>query len=213
MPPGEDEIRESLERSRGGDALALAELRGALDRHPEIWRSYGDLAGHAIGAWVGLIAGQDLALKESLERRLDAMRKDLAGPSPTPLESLLVERALASWLQVCHADLTAARGGAMSIKQAEFARKRQDSAHRRHLAAVAALATVRKLLGAANRSSGGDPRRSIPFEPEVVVEGGGRGSGGADDGTAVGGLVLEFGRSPGGRSRRRRPGPSGQSEA
>jgi hypothetical protein len=61
---------------------------------------------------------------------------------------------LASWLQVCHADLAAARGGAISIKQAEHARKRQDSAHRRHLAAVAALATVRKLPPSAALAGG-----------------------------------------------------------
>src|SRR4051794_11419508 len=102
--PGEDEIRALLERARGGDPATLDDLRGALDRHPEIWRAYGDLALHARDAWVGLIAGPDLALRESLGRQVEAMRADLSGADPTPLEALLVDRIVACWLQVNHAD-------------------------------------------------------------------------------------------------------------
>jgi hypothetical protein len=33
-----------------------------------------------------------MAIKEMAERRLKLLRKELAGPNPTPLETLLVER-------------------------------------------------------------------------------------------------------------------------
>jgi hypothetical protein len=153
-PPAEDEVRSLLERARGGDATDLAALREALDRHPEVWRAYGDLAAHARNAWIELIAGQDLALKESLYRQIEAMRAELAGPAPSPLEALLVERIVACWLQLGQADAAVARAGNMSVPQAEYARKRQDSAHRRYLTAIGALAMLRKLLGKAVGSSG-----------------------------------------------------------
>src|SRR4051794_19956840 len=95
--PGEAEVRALLERARGGDLGAVPALRRALDDHPEIWQAYGDLAAHARRSWVELIGGPDLTLKESLELKLAAMKDDLAGPDPTPLESLLVDRIAACW--------------------------------------------------------------------------------------------------------------------
>ena len=58
-------------------------LRRAPGRTPK-WRSYGDLAAHAQRSWVELIGGPDLTLKESLERKVAAMKADLTGPEPTP---------------------------------------------------------------------------------------------------------------------------------
>ena len=43
----EDEVRELLERARGGDPATLPALREALDGRPGLWRAYGDLAAHA----------------------------------------------------------------------------------------------------------------------------------------------------------------------
>lgn len=145
-PAGEAEVRDVLFRSRGGDLTALAELRTVLDQNPQIWRDYGNLAAHARDAWIRLIAGTDLVLKESLVRQVEAMQTELAGPAPSPLETLLIERIGATWLQVAYSDAAVAQAGDISLKQAEHARKRQDSAHRRYLQAIATLATVRRLL-------------------------------------------------------------------
>jgi hypothetical protein len=144
----EDEVRELLDRARGGDPAALPALRAALDGRPELWRAYGDLAAHARGAWVELIGGADLALKESLARTASAMLAELAGPAAPALERLLAERVVATWLQVNHADALAAQAAGLSIRQASFAQGRQESAQRRHIAAAAALATLRRLLPA-----------------------------------------------------------------
>ena len=95
----EDEIRGLLGRARGGDAAALSELRAALDGHPEYCGARrGDLGRHAARAWIGLIAGPDLALQESLGRKVAAMLDELAGPGAPPLERLLAERVVAGWL-------------------------------------------------------------------------------------------------------------------
>jgi len=106
------------------------------------------LAAQAERAWIELAAGPDLLAREALARQLAALKTELAGPAPTPLERLLVERIAATWLQVNYADAVAAQARDVSVKQAELAMERQDRAHRRHLTAVAALATVRRLLPA-----------------------------------------------------------------
>src|SRR5437763_342704 len=79
------------------------------DGHPETGRAYGALADHAQAAWVHLAAGQNLFLQESLERRAAELKSDLAGEQPSALERLLVERVVATWLQVNYADAAAAR--------------------------------------------------------------------------------------------------------
>ena len=172
----EDEILGLLGRARGGDAEALPELRAALDGHPELWRAYGDLGRHAREAWIGLIGGPDLALQESLGRKVAAMLDELAGPGAPPLERLLAERVVATWLEANYADAAAAQAAGASPKQASFALKRQESAHRRHLMSIGALATLRKLLPATVEISTPEPvaalsdseRVDVPAEGDVV---------------------------------------------
>ena len=48
------ELRVLVDRARRGDLDALPRLRELLDGHPEVWRSFGDLARHAEAAWVRL---------------------------------------------------------------------------------------------------------------------------------------------------------------
>jgi hypothetical protein len=142
----EDEIRTVLTRARDGDVEALPRLRELLDHHPEIWAVYGDAAFHARAAWIDVIGGADLALKESLGRKAAAMRNELAGTSSSPLEGLLAERVVASWLQLAQAEATVAQATNSPMKQVAFAEKRLDAAHRRHLNAIGALATLQRLI-------------------------------------------------------------------
>ena len=140
-------LADLVARARQGDREVLPALRAYLDDHPEVWRVVGDLAVQAREIWLDLVAGSDMLLAESIRKKMDDMRLELAGPSPTPLESLLVERILVTWLQVSHADAMAgqARGpGATAAVRQELA-KRQESAQRRYLASVKQLAVVRRL--------------------------------------------------------------------
>jgi hypothetical protein len=158
--PAEADLRAALERARGGDRAALPALRAALDARPELWRHYGDLAAHARRSWVELIAGSDLALAEALDRKAAALGAELAGPSPTPLEGLLVSRVVACWLQVHYADAAVAQAGAISIRQSDLALKRQARAHKGYLMAIATLATIRRLLPAAPARVGASAKLS-----------------------------------------------------
>jgi hypothetical protein len=197
-PKDEDEVRRLLELARGGDPMCLAALRQVLDSHPEIWQAYG---GHARNAWIDMIAGKDLALGESLGRRVGAMMADLAGPSPSPLESLLVDRIGACWLQLSYADATAAQAGEMSIQQGNYLRKRQDSAHRRYLTAVGALAMTRRLLVSSAGLSGSESKKVLSLTRPDNHAGADPLDGGPElpgtsrvmGGSAEPDLVLEFG--------------------
>ncbi|MBL8798579.1 MAG: hypothetical protein JNM56_32080 [Planctomycetia bacterium] len=88
-----------LERAQAGDETVLPELRRQLAESPELWQRCGDLAQHAEVTWLQLIAGRDLFLQESVRRKLDDLKHELLGDSPTPLERLLAERLAVAWLE------------------------------------------------------------------------------------------------------------------
>jgi hypothetical protein len=91
--PATEQMRLLLERAEGGDRSAQPALAMLLDATPEVWRSYGDLARVAQDAWVELVAGPNLLLKESLRRKLAELKSELLpSPAASPLEQLLVER-------------------------------------------------------------------------------------------------------------------------
>jgi hypothetical protein len=148
--PKQDEILERLrklvQRAEGGDEAALPELRVALDANPWCWERYGDIGRQAQAAWLGLLGGKNLMLKESVGRRAEQLRAELAGPEPSPLERLLVERVVSCWLQTSYADAAYAQLKGATPAQHAAALRRQNSAQQRYLQAVRALVTTRKLL-------------------------------------------------------------------
>jgi hypothetical protein len=144
--PGVTEVSEMLRRAQQGDATVMPELREFLDARAELWREVGDVAAVAREAVLKLAAGSDLMIRECISRVLDEMHGELAGPEPSPLERLLVERVLTTWLQLHLADLDATTNDRPGSPLASDARKRQESAQRRYLGAVKQLALVRKLL-------------------------------------------------------------------
>ena len=110
--PGGEELARLLQRAEQGDLSVLPALRKVLDANSAIWREYGDLARHAEVSLVHLAAGPNLLLAESLARRLAELKRELAGPSPGPLERLLAERVALCWLAVHHAEIAYAQASA-----------------------------------------------------------------------------------------------------
>ena len=141
-----ERLQSLVKRAEQGDESALPELRAALDANPWIWQRYGDLAQQSQAAWLQLIAGPNLLLRESVERKAEQLRAELAGPGPSALEKLLVERVIACWLQVQYADAAYAQQTSPSPGQHTAALKRQAGSHQRYLHSIKTLATVRKLL-------------------------------------------------------------------
>lgn len=135
-----------LKQAEQGDRSVVPELRKLLDAHPEIWEFYGDLAHQAQESWLQLAAGSNHLLHKSFNRKVEVLKEKLAGPSPTPLEELLVERIAICWLQVNYADALAAQTNPTVPIHQTTLQKRQTSAQHRYLRAIQSLATVRKLL-------------------------------------------------------------------
>jgi hypothetical protein len=137
-------VETTLRRAVAGDAAVLPELRSFL-RQPEVVEVLGNLARRIEGTLIDRLSGTDLALREALTLKLEAMRQEIAGPDASPLERQLIERVVLSWLVVHEAEMRFANAGDMTSKQAEYWQRRIDACSRRYLAAVKMLATVRRL--------------------------------------------------------------------
>jgi hypothetical protein len=145
-------------QANGGDAEALARLRAFLDANPWLWQQAGDLTAAAEGAWLGLIAGPNHLVAESVKRRLAALKDDLKGPHAGTLEALLVDVVAVAWLALQDAELGAARPAGGSLAQAAFRLKRAESCQRRFASAVKTLAGLRALA----------PQGLVPARPLQV---------------------------------------------
>jgi hypothetical protein len=82
-----------------------------------------------------------------MERQLADMREEIAGENPSPLERLLAERIVLTWLQIQLFESQYANSmfTSITIAQGTYHQKRLDQTYRRHLSAVRTLAQIRKL--------------------------------------------------------------------
>jgi hypothetical protein len=145
QPRMEEETLALLLRAQRGDEAALPAVREFLQQD-EVAKSFGGIVAVRVQeALVGAMTGRNLLFREALLRKLQVLRRELAGPKPTALESLLVERVVACWLQVQHADTAYARLENATLAQGDYYQRRQDRAHKRFLGAVKALALVRRM--------------------------------------------------------------------
>jgi hypothetical protein len=140
-----DPLDAILERARQGDETALPELKQVLDDNPSIWRDSFSLVALSERAWLQKIAANDLLAFESIRRQVEQLKLDLIGTAPAPLEKLLADRIAASWLGVQHAEMGEAFGDASGGKVAKMRLTQLESAHKRFLSAVRALAISRRL--------------------------------------------------------------------
>lgn len=134
-----------MELAQKGDKTAIPALRKLLENSAMVEVLGGDLAQQAELSFVNAAAGGNLAFKEALLCKMRMLRAELAGPNPTPIERLLVERAIACWLQVQDADVRYAQAEDLSPKWAEYFQRRMNHCHKRYLSALKTLALVRKL--------------------------------------------------------------------
>jgi hypothetical protein len=147
LPPKPEGIDALMARAHRGDTSCLPELR-KLFKDPEkgyLVQAYGSPPSWLQTKLIEDAAGTDLAVKEASARELARHRKELAGPSPSPMEKLLAERAAICWWMVNRYEWMYANAEGLSIKQAQFHQSRIDHAHGRFLSAIRTLATVRKL--------------------------------------------------------------------
>jgi len=147
------ELRALSEEAESGAKGARQALRKAVRASPrEVVAEASELARQ--GQW-GLIktaaAGEPLR-EEALLVRLDLMRSEIAGPAPSPLESLLAEKVVAVWMLTELLELlSAAQLSALPKSQRvehsflKFYVGWQEQAHRQLLSTIKTLAQVRRL--------------------------------------------------------------------
>ena len=140
------EIEQLEKRAERGDKTALPAVREYLDSNHEVAELAGNMARQVELSWRNTFAGDNLLVQEGVNRKLAALKAELAGPNPTPLERLLVERIAACWLQVQYADALFAQKikDSLSWEAVRGYQAWQDRAHKRFLSAVKALALLRR---------------------------------------------------------------------
>lgn len=138
-------LMDVIDRAQDGDEEALQSLKGVLDEVPKIARIV-DLARDVERSLVKKMSGDDVFTQEAIPRNLKAMREEMAGENPSPLERLLAERITACWLELQYFEAIYAQNlGNLSITQSDYHQRRIDKAHRRYLSSIKALAQIRKM--------------------------------------------------------------------
>jgi len=118
-----ERLKTLTKRVEEGEKGAMPALRELLDENPDLAWRLADLARAAENVLIGELTkrGEHPITEEALRRQLAAMREEVAGEDPSPLEKLLAERVVATWMQVqifdsfCASDL-----GKAYTKQADY---------------------------------------------------------------------------------------------
>jgi hypothetical protein len=142
-------LQDLLGKAQKGEKDAVPEIRQVLSGHPDLAWQFVDVARIAEDAFIKVMTKEgDLAAKELIRCQLEAMREQIAGENPSPLERLLTERVVATWLQIQLFEGLSASSmfKSTTIAQGSHHQKRLDQTYRRHLSAIRTLAQMRKLL-------------------------------------------------------------------
>jgi hypothetical protein len=148
-----------VQKARAGNASVLPRLRKVLKKHPEIWQRAGDVTRMVERSWIGLLTCHDPLYVESVLLQAAAMKKELEGPEPTALERLLVAQIVACWLESEYAQILLGTGDG-ELSRDRHRVRHADVAHRKYLAALKALATVRALR----------PAMTVPTTPLKICD-------------------------------------------
>jgi hypothetical protein len=142
-----EEFVRLMRKAEKGDRTVLPALQEEFDNYPALWQELGDLARTARDSLIRCLAGEkNAAMQEVYDRKLTAMQQELAGPTTSPLERLLVERIVLCWLHLYYAEaLYAQNMQDLSLRQAAFYQQRLSKAQARYLSAIRTLAQVRRL--------------------------------------------------------------------
>jgi len=137
------------EKANNGDARAMVELRPLIRAYPAAFTAYSELSSAVRDMILSQITGANkgLLIADRVKAHLQKLAQELAGPAPTPLEALLVDRIVTCWLEVQYIDslLISTYANAGSYKQGEYIQRRQERAHQRYLSTIKALAQIRRL--------------------------------------------------------------------
>jgi hypothetical protein len=143
-PAGDTEAVEVFAKARAGDADAQAKLRALIVTRD--WVSWvGDLARQATFKLIERAAGGDPVWGVGLNEKVDALRRELLGETPSVLEELLVRRVVNGWVAVHALELELAVRPPLDSRSREHLDRSLSRAQRRYVEAIRELARVRRL--------------------------------------------------------------------
>jgi hypothetical protein len=132
-------------RAEKGDQTALATLRPQFRDPAVVDRLGGDLARQSQLMLIEKLTKGNPLMRETLQRKAQILRGELFGPSPTPLEQLLAERVVSTWLHLHYLETIYAIQESISLAWGTYYQRSITLAQKRYLAAIKTLAVVRKV--------------------------------------------------------------------
>jgi hypothetical protein len=121
-------------------------FRLMLEKYPEAWRVAGDWAKNAASHMIDTLKAP-VSLKISMERGWDALQDDLGAAGASPIEKLLIQQVVLSWMRLGYVEYayTSITNGQETYERLNYWEKRLNAAQRRFLRASETLARVRKI--------------------------------------------------------------------
>jgi hypothetical protein len=141
------QLRKLIDQANKGNTQALDQICALLPAVAAQWVHLKDMAENAREQFIKVASGEKaLFTQELFRRQCTALTRDLAGPDPTPLERLLVDRIVLCWLHLHYAENIYVQAmHELTITQATFHQRRLSLAQSRYLSAIRTLAQVRRL--------------------------------------------------------------------
>ena len=68
------QLKELVAEAKSGNPEVLPQIRQILKKFPALAQHFGDLSGHVESKWIGLMAGDDACVRESIAMRVDELR-------------------------------------------------------------------------------------------------------------------------------------------
>lgn len=150
-----------VHRAGKGDEACMARVKEIMDARPELWDHFADCGLNAESKWISLLAAGHKVIEEAIRRRVAKRKAELTSPDPSPLEKMLCDHVVVTWLAVQHAEREAAEiGGNVDI--ANLRHRRADSASKRYERAMKLLRTTHQFLPQTKSSTTSDAASPSP---------------------------------------------------
>ena len=146
-PVEEMSPEELIAAAKDGDSAAMSRLRPMMRKLPSRFQQLGDLGAMAVEKWLDTHCRKDLYHRECLKMHLAEMREQLLAEGDSPVERLLVEEVLLSWLR--HNFWISREAGSLQsnpgTKVLKFTADQTRGAQRMYLKAIAELRKFRNV--------------------------------------------------------------------
>lgn len=129
--------QELLSAREAGDPSAEKELTDLIDQHPGLVHRFVDLGRLLQAKWLALITGNDAVFQSITAKKLENLRLQFPTDG-SPVGKLLIDRIIASHLQLTFAEGKMAEVGTRDQSNFNLFSKLQETAQRQHLQAIRA---------------------------------------------------------------------------